>query len=118
MKIIIDAMSGDNAPQEIVAGAVKAADELGVEIVFVGRDKDVRACLGSRADQFEIVGISERDSPLRTRVFTKEEYSNYSDLNRCGALMQADGTIKSTYMRIFIRNKHPEEPKGAVNHAD
>ena len=29
MKIIIDAMSGDNAPQEIVAGAVKAADELG-----------------------------------------------------------------------------------------
>ena len=35
MKIIIDAMSGDNAPQEIVAGAVRAADELGVEIVFV-----------------------------------------------------------------------------------
>ena len=32
--------------------------------------------------------------------------------------MQADATIKSTYMRIFIRNKHPEEPKGAVNHAD
>ena len=59
MKIIIDAMSGDNAPQEIVAGAVKAADELGVEIVFVGRDKDVRACLGSRADQFEIVNAED-----------------------------------------------------------
>lgn len=59
MKIIIDAMSGDNAPQEIVAGAVKAADELGVEIVFVGRNKDVRACLGSRADQFEIVNAED-----------------------------------------------------------
>ena len=84
-------------------------DLMGVPITFMDK---------YNPDQFEIVGISERDSPLRTRVFTKEEYSNYSDLNRCGALMQADGTIKSTYMRIFIRNKHPEEPKGAVNHAD
>lgn len=59
MKIIIDAMSGDNAPQEIVAGAVKAADELGVEILFAGRDADVRACLGSDAGRFEIVNAEE-----------------------------------------------------------
>ena len=84
-------------------------DLMGVPITFMDK---------YNPDQFEIVGISERDSPLRTRVFTKEEYSNYSDLNRCGALMQVDGTIKSTYMRIFIRNKHPEEPKGAVSNAD
>ena len=49
-------------------------------------------------DQFEIVGISERDSELRTRVFTKEEYDNYSDLNRCGALLLPDGNIKTTYL--------------------
>ena len=59
MKIIIDAMSGDNAPQETVAGAVRAADELGVEIVFVGREAEVRACLGSRADAFPIVNADD-----------------------------------------------------------
>ena len=36
MKIIIDAMGGDNAPSEIVKGSVRAVDELGVELVLVG----------------------------------------------------------------------------------
>ena len=33
MKIIVDAMGGDNAPFEIVKGSVEATKELGVEIV-------------------------------------------------------------------------------------
>ena len=45
MRIIIDAMGGDNAPQEIVKGAVKARDELGVELALVGRTADIEACL-------------------------------------------------------------------------
>ena len=45
MKIIVDAMGGDNAPGEIVKGAVRAQRELGVEIVLVGRREDVEACL-------------------------------------------------------------------------
>ncbi len=45
MRIIIDAMGGDNAPQEIVKGAVRAKRELGVEICLVGREEEVRACL-------------------------------------------------------------------------
>ena len=32
MKIIIDAMSGDKAPEEIVKGAVMARRELGVDV--------------------------------------------------------------------------------------
>ena len=32
MKIIIDAMGGDNAPEEIIKGAVRAKRELGVEV--------------------------------------------------------------------------------------
>jgi glycerol-3-phosphate acyltransferase PlsX len=59
VKIIVDAMSGDHAPQEIVAGAVRAADELGVEIVLVGRQDEIRACLGDRQDAFEIVNAEE-----------------------------------------------------------
>ena len=45
MRIIIDAMGGDNAPAEIVKGAVMAKQRLGVEITLVGRVEDVRACL-------------------------------------------------------------------------
>ena len=45
MRIIVDAMGGDNAPDEIVKGAVRAQKELGVEITLVGRAEDVNACL-------------------------------------------------------------------------
>ena len=36
MRIIIDAMGGDNAPAEIIKGAAQAASEYNVELVFVG----------------------------------------------------------------------------------
>lgn len=45
MKIIIDAMGGDNAPEEIVKGAVMARRELEVDIILVGRAEEVKACL-------------------------------------------------------------------------
>lgn len=38
MKIAIDAMGGDYAPQEMVKGAVQAAERDGVEVMLVGRD--------------------------------------------------------------------------------
>ncbi|MDD4715982.1 MAG: phosphate acyltransferase PlsX [Oscillospiraceae bacterium] len=41
MKIIVDAMGGDNAPDEIVRGALRAAKELELEIMLVGRGEDV-----------------------------------------------------------------------------
>jgi len=36
MKIAVDAMGGDNAPQAVVAGAIQAAKEYGVGIILVG----------------------------------------------------------------------------------
>ncbi len=42
MKIIVDAMGGDNAPGEIVKGALAAHRDTGVEIVLVGREEAVR----------------------------------------------------------------------------
>ena len=45
MKIIIDAMGGDNAPQAIVQGAADAQKEFGVDVVLVGRETEVRQCL-------------------------------------------------------------------------
>ena len=60
MRIIIDAMGGDNAPQEIVKGAVRAHRELGVDVTLVGREDAVRACLKQEGcDDIEIVNATE-----------------------------------------------------------
>ena len=37
MKIILDAMGGDNAPEAVVLGAVDAAKDFNTEIILVGR---------------------------------------------------------------------------------
>ena len=41
--IAVDAMGGDQAPAEIVAGARRAVSELGVPVVLVGRPRDLAA---------------------------------------------------------------------------
>lgn len=42
VRIALDAMGGDHAPQEIVKGALLAAAEYQVEVLLVGREEDVR----------------------------------------------------------------------------
>ena len=41
MKIILDAMGGDLAPEAPVMGAMDAAKELGTQIVLVGRGEEI-----------------------------------------------------------------------------
>ena len=45
MKIIVDAMGGDNAPLAPVEGALRAAENLGVEIILTGPEAVIRDCL-------------------------------------------------------------------------
>lgn len=73
-------------------------DTIGVPITFLDRYSP---------DQFEIVGMAKRgagDPALRSHVYTKEEYPNYSDLNATPTLW-IDGKLKNTYPRILIRRK-------------
>ena len=58
MKIIIDAMGGDNAPQEIIKGALRAKHELGIDLILVGQEEAIRACLPAGED-VEIVDARE-----------------------------------------------------------
>ena len=60
MKIILDAMGGDNAPQAIVEGALEAHAQCGAEIALVGREEAIRACLtGPLPEGVEIVNATE-----------------------------------------------------------
>ncbi len=55
-RIVLDAMGGDNAPGEIVAGALMAAGGLGVELTLVGRKAAIEAELqGANAKNLRIV---------------------------------------------------------------
>ena len=61
-------------------------------------------------EQFEIVGMPKRgavDQALKTRVYTAEDYPNYSGLNS-GPVIIENGTPRNTYARIFIRHRNPE----------
>ena len=60
MRIIIDAMGGDNAPEEIVKGAVRAKRELGVDVTLVGIEERVRECLAAEGcDDIDVVNATE-----------------------------------------------------------
>lgn len=74
MKIIVDAMGGDNAPEAIVRGSVYARDRLGVDIVLVGRIEDIDRCLGDTdrrgieiVDAREIVTMDDDPSTATRR---------------------------------------------------
>lgn len=45
MKIIVDAMGGDNAPRAVVRGALEAVKEYGVEVILVGRGEEILSVL-------------------------------------------------------------------------
>jgi glycerol-3-phosphate acyltransferase PlsX len=51
MKIIVDAMGGDNAPQAPVLGALQASEQLGVDIILVGRGEDILKVLQKNGRQ-------------------------------------------------------------------
>lgn len=59
MRILVDAMGGDLAPDEIVKGAVHAQQELGAEIVLVGQRAAIEACLRNEQAELEIIDASE-----------------------------------------------------------
>ncbi len=57
VRVAVDAMGGDHAPAELVAGAVEAARHDGVQIMLVGDPEKVEA---------ELVRLDAKDLPIKT----------------------------------------------------
>jgi len=85
MRIIIDAMGGDNAPAEIVKGAVRAKRELGVDIVLTGIENEVKACLANEGcTDIPVVNTTEvitMDDDPSTAIRRKKDSSMAVALN-------------------------------------
>ena len=54
MKIVVDAMGGDHAPEAVVEGAVLAAREYGVGVILTGLSDRVEAELSKYEDRDEL----------------------------------------------------------------
>ena len=87
MKILLDGMGGDNAPDEIVAGAILASKEMDEEILIIGKEDVITKSLekhGYRGNQISVVHAEEvittEDAPVRA-VRSKKESSIVKGLN-------------------------------------
>ena len=96
MKIAVDAMGGDRAPAEIVAGAVAASQEHDLQVLLVGLPDAVKAELNKLPGPFtriemveasEVVGMAE--SP--TEALTKKERSSIN----VGVRLVKDGAAQA-----------------------
>ena len=72
MRVIVDAMGGDNAPQAPVLGAVRAKKELGVDVTLVGRKEEIAKYLGKEkgidiVDAREVVTMEDDPSTATRR---------------------------------------------------
>jgi len=62
MKIIVDAMGGDNAPGAIVQGALEAHKENGTEVILVGRVAEVLKAVEDCGEKDLPAGVELRDA--------------------------------------------------------
>lgn len=73
MKIIIDAMGGDNAPLEIVRGAIQAHEQFGVDISLVGQGVRILECMRDMGVENLPKGVEIVDAP---EILTAEDDMN------------------------------------------
>jgi glycerol-3-phosphate acyltransferase PlsX len=70
--VAVDAMGGDLAPGEIVAGAVQAAEELGVRVLLVGIEDTIGPLVPTGSNGVEVVHATEvvamHDAPAAVRT--------------------------------------------------
>lgn len=65
MKIIVDAMGGDNAPLEIIKGSQSAIDEFNIEeIILVGNENKINACIAENNISLKNTAIVNADDEI------------------------------------------------------
>lgn len=87
MRILLDGMGGDHAPEVIVEGAVAALKEIDDEILIIGNREAIEGCLkktGYAGDRIQIIEatqvIENHEAPVKA-VRTKKDSSIVKGLN-------------------------------------
>ncbi len=98
MTLAVDAMGGDNAPRATVEGAVAAAVDFGLDLLLVGRRRELEPILsatsyrGSRIDLVEAEEVVGFDEPSTTALRRKPRASI-----RIGAELVRDGRAEGFF---------------------
>jgi glycerol-3-phosphate acyltransferase PlsX len=82
MKIVVDAMGGDYAPETIIEGAVRAVNEFNVEVVLVGDEKRINLLLKK-----------QRYSPDRIQIYPSSEVIGMSESPVTGVRKKKNSSI-------------------------
>ncbi|MBV8372571.1 MAG: phosphate acyltransferase PlsX [Candidatus Eremiobacteraeota bacterium] len=104
-RIAIDAMGGDHAPEEIVAGALLAAQESNAEIILVGEESRVRALLrGSKAERISVRHAPDavpmaQNASAALRTAEKTSLGVAVGLVKCG---EADAVVSAGNSGAFL----------------
>jgi len=82
MRIIVDAMGGDNAPNEIVLGAVNAAKRFGVDILLVGKENAIRPLIPTDVKGVDVLNaeqvVTMEDDPMSVLRAKKDSSMAYA----------------------------------------
>lgn len=87
MKIVVDVMGGDNAPEELIKGCVSALDSIGSELVLVGKGKVIEehlnklGCKDSRISVCDAQEVIESEDVPTKAIKTKKDSSMVVGLN-------------------------------------
>src|SRR5450759_1101514 len=114
MKVAIDAMGGDYAPHEIIKGAVEAAREFGVTVVFVGDEVAINLELSQYREgqpfSYEVVPTTQvitfHDHPSEV-LRTRKNSSLYRAIQlvaqkKCDAIVSAGNTGAQMAISLFV----------------
>jgi glycerol-3-phosphate acyltransferase PlsX len=105
LPIAVDAMGGDKAPGEVVAGAVQAADELGVPVVLVGRPDELGDSHGLEVIEASEVIAMDADAANSVRTMKDSSLVRAAEAVRDGraSAMVSAGNTGATMASALLR---------------
>jgi len=105
LPIALDAMGGDHAPGQIVAGALAARDELGVDVVLVGRSADIGDSGGLEVIEASEVIAMDADAGKSVRTMKDSSLVRAAEAVRDGkaSAMISAGNTGATMASALLR---------------
>ena len=104
-RIAVDAMGGDRAPEEVVAGALLAVEAFGANIVLVGDEARIRPLLGGSASDRVAVVHAPEAVPMDQHASQALRGADRTSLGRAIELVksgEADGVVSAGNSGAFL----------------
>lgn len=100
MKVAVDAMGGDNAPEAIVKGSILARDEYNLGIILSGKEKEVKNLLEKYTSNFNNIEIIDAEEVITNDdkpVMAIRRKKNSSLVLACNAVKnkEADAVVSA-----------------------